>query len=148
MWGTDGGKKKGSAMTSDDEVFTFLGQGDYVKGTIQSEGSIRIDGRVEGEIHAKGTVTIAEHGLITGEIMASTVICSGRINGNVTAREKVHLLKPGELIGNIQTPSVVLEEGSHFQGMCDMGAHARPELEHHPDTNAVAREGALAEGST
>jgi cytoskeletal protein CcmA (bactofilin family) len=48
---------------------------------------------------------------------------SGKINGTITAIEKVHILKPGVLVGDIRTPVIAIEEGSQFQGMCDMGAH-------------------------
>ena len=46
---------------------------------------------------------------------------SGKINGTITAVEKIQILKPGVLVGDIRTPSIAIEEGSHFHGMCDMG---------------------------
>ena len=48
---------------------------------------------------------------------------SGKINGTVTASEQIQILKPGILIGDIRTPAISIESGSHFHGMCDMGAH-------------------------
>jgi len=48
---------------------------------------------------------------------------SGKINGTITANEKIQILKPGILVGDIRTPIIAIEEGSHFHGMCDMGAN-------------------------
>ena len=47
---------------------------------------------------------------------------SGKVNGTVTATAKIQILKPGVLIGDIRTPGILIEDGAHFHGMCDMGA--------------------------
>ena len=58
-----------------------------------------------------------------GIVSAGVLMNSGKINGTITAIEKIHILKPGVLVGDIRTPVIAIEEGSHFHGMCDMGAH-------------------------
>lgn len=108
---------------SDTENFTFLGKGVDFKGVVNFDGTVRIDGRLEGEIHTTGTLIVGEYAVIKGIISAGTLMTSGKINGTVTATEKVQILKPGVLIGDIRTPSIAIEDGAHFHGMCDMGAH-------------------------
>jgi cytoskeletal protein CcmA (bactofilin family) len=61
--------------------------------------------------------------VIEGTISAKILLNSGKINGTISAIEKIHILKPGVLVGDIRTPVIAMEEGSHFHGMCDMGAH-------------------------
>ncbi|MEW6245798.1 MAG: polymer-forming cytoskeletal protein [Nitrospirota bacterium] len=107
----------------DDENFTFLGKGVDFKGVVNFDGTVRIDGRLEGEIHTTGTLIVGEHAVIKGIVSAGVLVTSGKINGTVTAVEKIQILKPGILIGDVRTPVVSMEEGSHFHGMCDMGAH-------------------------
>ncbi len=107
----------------DDENFTFLGQGVDVKGVIHFEGTARIDGRIEGEIHTNGTLIVGENAVIKALISAGSLICSGKINGNVNAAKKVELMKPAVLIGNVRSPSISMEPGAHFHGMCDMGGN-------------------------
>ncbi len=120
MWALGGRKDR----TSDDgENFTFLGKGVDFKGVVNFDGTVRIDGRLEGEIHTTGTLIVGEHAVIKGIVSTGVLVTSGKINGIVTAAEKVQLLKPGILIGDVRTPVVSVEEGSHFHGMCDMGAH-------------------------
>jgi cytoskeletal protein CcmA (bactofilin family) len=118
MWELNGKKK---SLNEGDENFTFLGRGVDFKGIINFDGTVRIDGRLEGEIHTKGTLVVGEHAVIKGSISAGTLICGGKIKATITATEKVQLLKPAILIGDVRTPSIVVEEGAHFHGMSDMG---------------------------
>jgi cytoskeletal protein CcmA (bactofilin family) len=108
----------------DDENFTFLGRGVDFRGIAYFEGTVRIDGRLEGEIHTNGTLVVGEHAVIKGLITTGTLISSGKIKANVTATEKIQILKPGVLIGDVRTPSFTMEEGAHFHGLCDMGSEA------------------------
>lgn len=119
MWSSN--DKKSSALGGD-ENFTFLGKGVDFKGIVHFEGTVRIDGRLEGEIHTKGTLVVGELATIKGIISAGVLVSSGKINGTVTASERVQLVKPAVLIGDIRTPAITIEDGAHFHGMCDMGA--------------------------
>jgi cytoskeletal protein CcmA (bactofilin family) len=104
------------------DVQAHLGQGSRVEGKLSFEGSVRIDGQIDGEINAKDTVTIGDAAVINGQIHANTVIVHGRVQGDVTARKRVELRAPARLIGNLATPSLVIHEGVVFEGNCKMGA--------------------------
>lgn len=127
--------EKGKQVGNDTENFTFLGKGVDFKGAIDFDGTIRIDGRLEGEVRTTGTLIVGEHAVIKGIVSAGTVMTSGKINGTVTATEKIQILKPGILIGDIRTPAISIEDGAHFHGMCDMGAHKWVEEQSSPDSN-------------
>jgi len=133
MWGL---KDKDRMKLSEDENFTFLGKGVDFKGVVHFEGTVRIDGRLDGEVHTKGMLIVGEHAVIKGTITAGTLVSAGRIKANVTAVEKVQLLKPALLIGDVRTPSIAVEEGAHFHGACDMGANKWVE-EERPDHEKV-----------
>jgi cytoskeletal protein CcmA (bactofilin family) len=105
--------------TDGKESFTFLDKGSHFKGIISFEGRIRIDGRLEGEIHTKGTLEVGEDAIIEGDISADVVISSGRVTGNITASEKVQLLSTGVVLGTIKTPILSVEEGVRFLGSCE-----------------------------
>lgn len=115
--------QKKKTLLDEDENFTFLGRGVDFKGVINFEGTVRIDGRLEGEIHTKGTLVVGERAVIKGSISAGTLISGGKINANVTATEKVQLLKTAILVGDISSPNFSMEDGAHFHGSCDMGAN-------------------------
>lgn len=118
IWDHNSTKKDSQA---DGENFTFLGKDVTFHGVVSFDGTVRIDSHFEGEIHAKGTLVVGEHAVIKGIITASTLICNGKIKGTITASEKVQLLKSGVLIGEVHAPSFSIEEGAHFEGLCDMG---------------------------
>lgn len=120
MWALS--DRKGSPEPAEDN-FTFLARGVEFKGVVNFDGTVRVDGRLEGEIHTPGMVIVGEFAVIKGVISAGVLMTSGKINGTVTATERVQILKQGVLIGDIRTPAITIEDGAHFHGMCDMGAH-------------------------
>lgn len=103
-----------------DEIIAFLGKGTEFKGVITYQGTIRIDGHVEGEIITEGALVVGESAVIKAEISAGTVISSGKIIGNITALEKIQLLPPSVHEGSLKTPLLVIEEGVRFNGQCLM----------------------------
>ena len=108
----------------DFENFTLLAKDVDFKGVVNFDGTVRDDGRVEGEIHTTGTLIVGENAIIKGVVSAGVLMNSGKINGTITAVEKIQILKPGVLVGDIRTPLIAIEEGSHFHGMFDMGMRA------------------------
>ncbi|HSA63613.1 MAG TPA: polymer-forming cytoskeletal protein [Nitrospira sp.] len=110
-----------------DDNITLLAKGVHLKGEIRVDGTVRIDGRLEGEIHTKGQVIVGEDGLVQGIVEAGTVVSSGRIKATVTAVERVQLLKTAVLIGEVHTPVLMMEEGAKIQGTTDMGVSAWPD---------------------
>lgn len=126
MWAR---KEQITPSEPDYDNFTLLAKDVDFKGIVNFDGTVRVDGRVEGEIHTTGTLIVGEHAIIKGVVSAGVLMNSGKINGTITAAEKIQILKPGVLVGDIRTPSIAIEEGSHFQGMCDMGLPASVEPE-------------------
>jgi cytoskeletal protein CcmA (bactofilin family) len=112
---------------ADDGNITLLAKGVELKGEIRVEGTVRIDGRLEGDIHTKGQVIVGEDGVVKGTINAGILISSGRIKATITVTERVQLLKTGIIMGEVHAPLFSMEEGAKFQGLTDMGVTAWPE---------------------
>lgn len=110
-------KEKGQRS---DEIIAFLGKGTEFKGVITYEGTVRIDGKVEGEIITQGTLIVGETATIDAEISAGVVVSGGKITGNVRASQRVHLLTKSVLNGSLNTPNLIIEEGVSFNGKCEM----------------------------
>lgn len=112
---------KKDKMLSGREAFNaFLGEGTCFKGILSFEGTVRIDGKMEGEVYTKDTLVVGEVAVINAKIQAGTVIISGTVNGDIIAEKKVEILSSGKLFGNIATPSLSIEEGVIFEGSCSM----------------------------
>jgi cytoskeletal protein CcmA (bactofilin family) len=103
------------------EVSAYLGKGSRVTGKLNFEGTVRVDGQVEGEISAQDTLVIGESAVVNAQITGSTVILKGKVTGDITARKRLEIRAPGKLFGNVTTPSLVIQEGVIFEGHCSMG---------------------------
>lgn len=104
---------------------TLLAKGVLLRGEIRVEGTVRIDGRLEGDLHTAGTVVVGEDGVVQGTITAGTLISSGKIKANVRAMERVQLLKTGVLVGEVHTPAFAMEDGAKFRD-CPIWASLSP----------------------
>src|SRR5574341_697346 len=113
---------------SQDEIIAFLGKGTRFKGVVTYEGTVRIDGHIEGEIVSSGALVVGESAVIDAEVSVGTLVCGGKITGNVTATERVQLLNPAVVTGSIKTPSLMIEAGVRFNGQCEMKVEARTEV--------------------
>jgi cytoskeletal protein CcmA (bactofilin family) len=117
--------KKGSGSPEQAEITAFLGKGTGFKGVLSFEGTIRVDGKVEGEVISKDTLIAGDGAFLQGEITVGTIICSGKIVGNVNASQKVHIIAPGIVQGNIKTPKLIIEEGVTFDGKSEMAGEKK-----------------------
>lgn len=118
------GQRVADPGVRDASLQASLGKGSRIEGKLRFEGSVRIDGQVDGGIEAQDTVIVGENAVINAQITAGTIIVKGKINGDVIARKRVELQAPGTLMGNITTPSLVIHEGVVFEGHCSMGSGA------------------------
>ncbi len=101
-------------------VNAFVGKGVEFKGIISYNGTVRIDGTMEGEIYTEGTLLVGEEAVITATVSAGTIICKGKITGDIQAKERVKLRTPAVLNGSVTTPTLSMEEGVLFNGSCEM----------------------------
>lgn len=114
------------------EVVAFLDKGIEFRGVLTFEGTIRVDGKVEGEIISKGTLILGDDAFVKGSINVGSLISHGKIQGDVVANNKINLLSGSTLNGNIKTPVLIVEEGAIFEGQSVMLKEERavvPEME-------------------
>jgi cytoskeletal protein CcmA (bactofilin family) len=106
------------------EMNAYLGKGSRIAGKLNFEGTVRVDGQVEGEIATQDTLIVGETAVINAQISGSSVIIKGKVTGDITARKRVEIRTPGKLFGNVTTPSLIIQEGVVFEGHCSMGGTA------------------------
>jgi cytoskeletal protein CcmA (bactofilin family) len=102
----------------------FLGKGARIVGKLTFEGSVRIEGQVEGEITAQDTLTIGEGAVVKAKINGTSVVVHGHVTGDIAAQTRLELRAPSKVVGNISTPNLVIQEGAVFEGNCTMGGAA------------------------
>src|SRR5205814_4098781 len=119
------------------EITTLLGRGSEFEGKLSFEGTVRVDGKLSGEIFTEDVLIIGEGAEVRAEINVGAVIIEGMVQGNIHAKRSVEIHTPGRVRGNITTPALVIEKGVMFDGNCQMEPNA-PALGRAP-TLAVAK---------
>jgi cytoskeletal protein CcmA (bactofilin family) len=122
--------KKAKGHPEVEEVVAFLGKGTDFRGVLKFEGTIRVDGHLEGEVVTKDTLIVGDSATIMGNLNVGTLICSGKINGNITANIRAHFMAPGVLTGDVATPKMRVDEGFLLNGRCEMsreGTRPKPD---------------------
>ena len=99
----------------------LLSRGVSIKGTVKFSNELLIDGEVEGTINSTGTLTIAEHGSIRGEIRAKSVKVRGTVDGNIFATERCELQAGCTLRGDVEAPRFVVDENATLLGSAKVG---------------------------
>lgn len=119
-------------------------------GTIKSSGSIRIDGKLEGELHCTGDAIIGKTGQIKGNIVVSSAIIEGAVQGNITAKDRIEMKSSGRVTGDIRAKRLSVEDGVTFVGRSEVNPSGSPVSGVAPVVAAVAEaeEGDRAEAAT
>ena len=82
MW-----KEKTDMKKNDAEIKAYMGEDTIFNGLLNFTGTVRIDGKFEGQVITEDTLIIGETGHLTAEISAGTVICMGYVEGTVLASQ-------------------------------------------------------------
>ena len=102
-----------------DKIETLIGSNSFLQGEAEIKGTIRIDGRYEGNIKADWVV-IGEKGYLKGDVRAGGVIVGGTIEGNITASDSIEINAKGKVLGDVQTQRLTIIEGGLFEGHSSM----------------------------
>ena len=101
-------------------VINMVGVGTEITGDVNSNGDIRIDGVLVGNLYTKGKVVIGESGKVKGEIFCKNSDVEGVIEGKINVTELLALKTSAKVIGDINTNKLAIEPGSKFTGNCTM----------------------------
>jgi cytoskeletal protein CcmA (bactofilin family) len=101
---------------------TIVGVNTSFVGTIKTDGNIRIDGRVEGDIEILGNLIVGETGQVIATIKAQNVHVSGAVKGEITAIEQLEISPTGKVWGDIVTAALHIEPGGLFRGQSAMSS--------------------------
>ncbi len=108
-------------MNGDSEEITIISHGVKVEGKVSSNGSIRLDGTIQGDIVCQGNVTVGDSGEVYGKVNGQNITIGGKVEGMINAKEKLMLESKADLKGDIYTKILVVEAGARFDGKSNMG---------------------------
>jgi cytoskeletal protein CcmA (bactofilin family) len=106
--------------TAPESVISIIGPGMKVVGDCETDGTLRIEGAVQGSVQAAKAVVVGKDGLVIGDISTQDAVISGRVEGTVTAHSRLELQASCRIDGEVHTPRLQLEEGAVFNGSVQM----------------------------
>lgn len=102
-----------------EKLESLIGSSSRFKGEIETSGTLRIDGTVEGQVTADWVV-IGEKGYVKGDISARGIVVGGRVDGNLSAKEIVEIKNKGQVHGEVLSSKLMVAEGAVFEGRSTM----------------------------
>ncbi len=135
MFGKEKEKQPGQRPPIAEQIEVEIGSQTTMSGQIRCDGSIKIDGVIEGgSIESTGNVVISNQAKVMADIQARTISIAGAYKGNIVA-DRVELLAGGRIWGNLRVYSFLLDEGGFFRGTLEMQeeAPAMPFPEEQPE---------------
>ncbi|MBI3519694.1 MAG: polymer-forming cytoskeletal protein [Bacteroidetes bacterium] len=115
-------QKVNKSSAVDSSSINLIGNGTSITGDINSNGDVRIDGTLKGNISISGKLVVGPSGNIEGNVICQNADVSGEIHGKVSVSELLSLKASAKLLGDIVTGKISIEPNATFTGTCNMGA--------------------------
>ncbi|MCG2722251.1 MAG: polymer-forming cytoskeletal protein [Thermodesulfovibrionales bacterium] len=111
-----------------EKLESFVGANSAFKGNIETKGTLRIDGKLEGNIQADWVI-LGEKSFVKGDITARGIIVGGSVDGNLRAKEIIEIKSKGRVTGDTVTTKLTISEGGIFDGRSTMAKDESKVLE-------------------
>ena len=121
-------KAKPGPPRPNESSMSIIGPGMRIKGDLVTEGTVRVEGTIEGTIRAGKAVVIGKEGEVIGDVFTQDAVVGGRVRGTVTAESRLELQATAQIEGQISARAqhLVLEEGCRFNGQVQMVGDEAP----------------------
>lgn len=107
-------------MSTGQENKSIIAPDVEITGTIKSNSSIRIEGKLEGELSCAADISIGKSASIKGNLVASSVVIEGTIHGNITVKDKIEMKSTAKVHGDIVAKRLSVEDGVTFIGRSEV----------------------------
>ena len=102
-------------------LLTVIGRGVRIRGRVQGEGDLTIEGYVDGDVAVSGELTVDAHGLVAANVSARVIVVRGAVRGNLTGEEVVRLEEGARVVGDLHAPRIGIAKGALVRGLVQTG---------------------------
>jgi cytoskeletal protein CcmA (bactofilin family) len=95
-----------------------IGENSFFEGRFAIKGSLKIDGKFEGDTLLIDQLHIGPKAKIKSNIQATSVVVEGIVIGNISAERRILLLSTARVLGNLKTPELIIQDGVVLEGRC------------------------------
>ena len=103
------------------DTSTIVGQTMLIKGNLEGDEDLTVQGRIEGSLSLTKTLIIEPNGIVKADVSVANAVVSGVMVGNLTASDSLEITESGRMVGDIRAPRVIIVEGASVRGKVDMG---------------------------
>ncbi len=133
--------KMGKYNETDNTTINLISNGTEITGDVKSNGDIRIDGLLTGNLNTKGKVVIGPTGKVKGEVICRNSEVSGAVEGKISVGQLLTLKTASKIVGDIITFKLSIEPGAKFTGNCKMSESEDNENASFTKSKEIGREG-------
>jgi cytoskeletal protein CcmA (bactofilin family) len=111
-----------SRSANGESAISIIGPGMHITGDLTTDGTVRVEGSIEGTIRAGKSVILGKGGKVSGDIITQDAVIGGHLTGSIVAESRLELQSTCVVDGEIRAPSehLRLEEGARFNGAIQM----------------------------
>jgi cytoskeletal protein CcmA (bactofilin family) len=120
------GGKRAPDVPSEPAGLSIIAVGLTIRGDLESSGTVKVEGTVEGGVLAKQQVLVARGGIVRGDVLAREAVVGGEVHGSISAEERVEVQAGAAVHGDITTQRIAVAEGARLNGLIRMGESAAP----------------------
>ncbi|HEX6560152.1 MAG TPA: polymer-forming cytoskeletal protein [Longimicrobiales bacterium] len=102
-------------------AISIIAPGTRVVGDCETDGTLRIEGTVEGSVRAAKAVVVGKDGVVKGDIITQDAVIGGHVSGTVVADSRLELQATCVIDGEIRARRIKLDEGGKVNGQVQMG---------------------------
>jgi cytoskeletal protein CcmA (bactofilin family) len=104
-----------------EQVISIIGPGMKITGDCDTNGAVRIEGTVQGNIRAGKAVVVGKNGLVEGDISTQDAVISGRVKGSLKADSRLEVQAASRVEGEVTAGRMQVEEGAVLNGTVKIG---------------------------
>ena len=114
----------------------FLDAASSLEGELRFENTFRVDGGLRGKVISSGDLIVGRDAVVDAEIHVGRLYISGTVRGSARAAQRIEIAPGARVDSDLETPTLIIEEGAHFQGRCAMLEKPRPAAAPKPAASA------------
>lgn len=116
----DAGHTESTSRRVDPRGLSIIAAGTRISGDLETDGVVKIEGRIEGALRAGEQVLVAKGGVVQGDLLTREAIIGGEVYGTIRAEERVEVQPTATINGDIFTQRIVVLEGGRVNGVINM----------------------------
>jgi cytoskeletal protein CcmA (bactofilin family) len=109
-------------MKNGSELGTIIGEDAALEGKLTVQHAVRIDGKLNGELHSTDTITVGTSGKVDGDLNGENIVVGGQVEGTLKTNGLITLEAGSQFTGDLEAARLVIIEGATFNGRSTMGS--------------------------